>query len=216
MSREDPKARLPDSPGQYNPLDKRNLAKSVADALLQQTLGPLPPQERFLGAGIYAIYYAGRFEPYAPISRTETPIYVGKAVPAGARKGGFGLDTHAGAVLYGRLREHGESIEQATNLVVTDFTCRYLVVDDIWIPLGESLLIETFQPIWNVVIPGFGIHDPGAGRLRQRCSEWDTVHPGRLFAERLAPNDKTTDQILENLLRFFEGKPAELPPGPET
>jgi len=61
MSREDPKARLPDSPGQYNPLDKRNLAKSVADALLQQTLGPLPPQERFLGAGIYAIYYAGRF-----------------------------------------------------------------------------------------------------------------------------------------------------------
>lgn len=58
----------------------------------------------FKGAGIYAIYYEGDFPPYAPISRkteTEIPIYVGKAVPAGARKGNFGLDTDPGPVLFG-------------------------------------------------------------------------------------------------------------------
>ena len=72
-----------------------------------------------------------------------------KAVPAGARKGGFGLDVPPGQVLYNRLDEHAQSIEQAKNLNLADFQCRYLVVDDIWIPLGEAMLISKFVPIWN-------------------------------------------------------------------
>lgn len=86
----------------YNPLDKKNLGVSVADAMLAQPIGPLPPSERFLGAGIYALYYSG--------------THAGKAVPAGARKGGFGLDIPAGAVLYNRLAEHAESIQGTKNL----------------------------------------------------------------------------------------------------
>ncbi len=88
----------------YNPLDKQHLGQSVADALLGKPLINLMDLSPFKGAGIYAIYYEGDFPPYAPISRkteTEIPIYVGKAVPAGARKGNFGLDTDPGPVLFG-------------------------------------------------------------------------------------------------------------------
>lgn len=174
----------------YNPLHKRNLGESVAKALLTEPVVSLPP-DRFTGAGIYAIYYTGSFKAYEEIAKYNRndkflwPIYVGKAVPAGARKGGFGLDADPGEVLHKRLAEHGASIEQAENLHKEDFWCRYLVVDDIWIPLAESLLIEKFYPVWNMKIDGFGNHDPGAGRRNQRKSPWDVLHPGRPWAELL-------------------------------
>jgi hypothetical protein len=47
-----------------------------------------------------------------------------------------------GNVLFRRLKEHAESIRSAQNLDIKDFYCRFLVVDDIWIPLGESLVIS--------------------------------------------------------------------------
>jgi hypothetical protein len=81
----------------FNPLDKRNLGESVARAMLQQPIVPLPP-EPFNGAGIYAIYYYGSFQLYADLTgrniegNNPMPIYVGKSVPPGARTGGFGLD----------------------------------------------------------------------------------------------------------------------------
>lgn len=199
----------------FNPLDKKNLGISVADALLVKEAYLLPPPDAFVGAGIYAIYYRGNFPPYCRVSQAnngaarEMPIYVGKAVPAGARRGGLGLDISPGTVLHRRLCEHARSIEQAVNLEIDDFYCRYLVVDDIWIPLGESLLIEQFQPIWNCVIDGFGNHDPGSGRRRQQKSPWDVIHPGRLWADVLQPNSKSREAILENLDLFLSGGPAE-------
>lgn len=173
--------------------------------MLDRSCDALPPNKTFDGAGVYAIYYSGEFKPYEPIAKSnrggkcKVPIYVGKAVPPGARKGGFGLGSAPGDVLYKRLAEHAESIQQATNLSVEHFGCRYLVTEDIWIPLGEQLLIEWFSPIWNKIIEGFGIHDPGKGRYQQRRSAWDTLHPGRPFAERLQPNAKSAKQILEDL-----------------
>ncbi len=193
----------------YNPLDKKNLGVSVADAMLARPIGPLPPEGKFLGTGIYALYYSGDYGAYKSIAtadeegRVTTPIYVGKAVPAGARKGGFGLDLPAGAVLYNRLAEHAESIQCAKNLDIRDFACRYLVVDDIWIPLGESLLIEMFAPIWNRVIDGFGNHDPGQGRRQQQCSPWDVLHPGRNWAEKLQPHTKSEKEFLRALEAFW-------------
>ncbi|MBL8260560.1 MAG: Eco29kI family restriction endonuclease, partial [Candidatus Competibacteraceae bacterium] len=41
-----------------------------------------------------------------------------------------------------RLRQHATSIDQAENLELGDFHYRCLVVDDIWIPLGENMMIE--------------------------------------------------------------------------
>ncbi len=194
----------------YNPLDKKNLGVSVADALLAKKISPLPPPEPFAGAGIYAIYYSGEYPAYAPIARRNKngqfrfPIYVGKAIPAGARKGGFGLDAPTGSVLHKRLCEHAESIKQARNLKSGDFFCRYLVVDDIWIPLGESLLIEMFFPAWNLLIDGFGNHDPGSGRHNQQRSAWDVLHPGRTWADRLQPNARSAKQILDGLAKFLD------------
>ena len=46
----------------YNPLDKKNLGVSAATALLSSAVHNLPP-EKFIGAGVYAIYYRGEFEP---------------------------------------------------------------------------------------------------------------------------------------------------------
>ncbi len=192
----------------FNPLDKKNLGISVADALLAQEIEQLPP-EPFYGAGIYAIYYNGDFPPYKKISikqlrgKEAIPIYVGKAVPPGARKGGFGLDEKPGDVLYKRLKEHAQSIEQTNNLKREDFLCRYLVVDDIWIPLGESLLIEKYKPLWNNIIDGFGNHDPGSGRHGQQKSLWDVLHPGRQWAEKLKSSNKNQEEIVRMLKELF-------------
>ena len=168
------------APTPFNPLDKRHLGESVASAMLQSQIHNLPP-EKFKGAGIYAIYYIGDFDAYRNLAQANRdnqfsrPIYVGKAVPPGARKGGFGLGGDPGTALYKRLTEHFESVKAAENLNESDFFCRYLVVDDIWIPLAESLLIEKFQPVWNRVLDGFGNHDPGSGRYAQQKSPWDEL-----------------------------------------
>ncbi len=193
----------------YNPLDKKNLGKSVAEALLEQKYIPLENIETFLGAGIYAIYYHGNFLPYSLISATEiesklqTPIYIGKAVPLGARKGQLGLDLPAGRVLHGRLKEHADSIKAATNLELSDFMCRFLVVDDIWIPLGESLLVSWFSPIWNTLIDGFGNHDPGKGRYEQTRSRWDTLHPGRNWATKVRDRAESAAEIESDVTSFL-------------
>lgn len=183
----------------YNPLDKTNLGASVASALLGQDLHPLGEMSRFHGAGVYALYYHGKFAAYTNIRSTkgerEVPIYVGKAVPAGARKGEVGLNDDPGEVLYKRLKEHADSIRIAENLRIEDFTCRYLVVDDIWIPLGEALVIAKFSPLWNNLIDGFGNHDPGKGRYAGLRPRWDTLHPGRKWALRCQERTETLQHI---------------------
>lgn len=202
----------------FNPLDKRNLGVSVADALLAREPIRLGDIKAFKGAGIYALYYTGKFLPYASLvdrnrQHVRHPIYVGKAVPAGARKGGFGLGVDPGQVLYGRLREHAETLRQVQkfsekkhqreSLRLEDFYCRYLVVDDIWIPLGEAMLIDQSHPIWNMQVDGFGNHDPGKGRYLQQRSAWDTLHPGRSWAIKCQPYMRTTQQIIDDLKRHL-------------
>lgn len=195
----------------FNPLDKLRLGESVANALLKRPVGPLPPNERFEGAGIYAIYYTGDIPFYKVLTERnqqnhyELPIYVGKAVPPGARKGGFGLDTAPGSVLWNRLSEHSQSL-QAVNLNLQHFPCRYLIADDIWIPLGENLLIEMFRPLWNVLVAGFGNHDPGKGRRGQEKSAWDTLHPGRSWAAMLPAHTKTAKELQRTIADFFAGR----------
>lgn len=185
----------------FNPLDRRALAESVAKAMLERPFSPLPPEAAFAGAGIYAIYYSGKFKPYRPIATVTPPcpIYIGKAIPPGSRRGGFGLGEERTGVLYRRLCEHAETIQQAANLNIEHFQCQYLVTDDIWIPLAENMLIETFRPVWNVVIDGFGNHDPGRGRYQQQRSPWDVIHPGRPWAAKCVECARTPEHIMEAL-----------------
>ena len=203
---------LPDESKPFDPLDKLNLGGSVARELLFQPVQPLPPAS-FIGAGVYAIYYTGEhqpFEAYATIAthgqepELATPIYVGKAVPAGARKGAFGLDVTPGDVLYNRLKDHASSVAQVANLDARDFHCRFLSVDDIWIPLSEVVLIRMFAPLWNRALDGFGNHDPGNRRAAQYKSLWDTLHPGRQWAEKLAPNPLSQEQVLAFVRQALE------------
>lgn len=52
----------------FNPLDKENLGKSVARAILASDAIPLAALKAFSGAGIYALYYTGDFPAYEPIA----------------------------------------------------------------------------------------------------------------------------------------------------
>lgn len=181
--------------------------------MLSRKAYPFADLPEFVGAGIYAIYYTGDFQAYALIAernqggRFEVPIYVGKAIPAGARKGKFGLNLKSGGALWKRLKEHAESIRIASNLNLKDFHCRFLVVDGIWIPLGESLLIAKFSPVWNTLIDGFGNHDPGSRRYAGLRPRWDVLHPGRPWAAKCQDRAETAKQILLEIHHFLEAKP---------
>jgi len=194
----------------FNPLDKLHLGKSVAEALLRVDPVPLGELSRFNGAGIYAIYYLGAFPAYAPIiarnldGKFGLPIYVGKAIPPGGRRGGVGVGERPHTAMFSRLSVHRQSIAEVENLELADFYCRYLLVDDVWIPLGESLLIARFAPLWNLKLDGFGNKTPGEGRFNQTRSTWDTVHPGRPPAMRCRERKETPEQLIadvENYLR---------------
>lgn len=196
----------------YNPLDKENLAKSVANAFLARPLAGFPT-ERFQGAGVYALYYTGVHKPYDLYERIRVveaasaraiPIYIGRSVSQGARKGKKKFNDPPGAVLYNRLRVHTSSIEQAINLDVRDFLCRYIIIDEIWVPLAESLLITTYAPVWNQAVEGFGIKTPGKGREKQKRSEWDVLHPGRGFAVNLATAKKTETELREQVKNHID------------
>jgi hypothetical protein len=189
----------------YNPLNKRELAQSVVRALLEQEIHSLPPDEKFQGAGLYALYYTGPFEAYKILSEHNrdyqwaAPIYVGCAVPEGSRKGSCEPDGAVGTKLFLRLKDHANSIKAAVNLEIADFGCRYLVVDDIFISLGESLLIDEYQPVWNVVVDGFGSKDVGRRRHTQFRSAWDMIHPGRHWAEHQPVAQQSSEAILERV-----------------
>jgi len=153
---------------------------------------PLPPGDSFIGVGVYTLYYGGDFALYDYIKAANheqctQPIYVGKAVPPGWRSARLSRDPSA-QTLYARLREHARSIRQAENLDSDDFYCRFMILEGIETDLvtaAEAQLIRRYTPLWNCIVDGFGNHDPGSGRYGQARSEWDVVHPGRSWVDRL-------------------------------
>ena len=202
----------------YNPLDKINLAKSIETELLQRAPGPLSSVDQIQGAGVYVIYYTGDFPAYAGIAADNRegafrrPIYVGKAIPKGGRKGGLSKDAADGNSIASRLRQHATSIDEASNLNLADFHVRHLIVDDIWIPLGENMLIDSFKPVWNRAIDGFGNKDPGNRRATQYKSPWDVLHPGRKFAVKLAEGEMDTPFLTQRVADYLAGRAlARLP-----
>jgi len=190
----------------YDPLNYVNLARSVVTELMQRDEAPLPP-EPFEGAGVYAMYYHGSHEAYEPVVKADrpTPIYVGKALPAGARKGRV---SSKGRQLWRRLKEHADSIEAAENLRLADFGCRYLVVVPVWISLAERFLVEYYRPVWNVLIDGFGNHPPGRGRKDMKRPRWDIIHPGRAWAATLRAAE-SRERITRRVREFFHGQDSE-------
>jgi len=174
---------------------------------------PLLIPERFLGSGVYGLYYTGAMPLYSRLAQAnrmklQHPLYIGKAVPAGWRTG-RAISSQT-AVLYGRLRQHAHSINQSEGLNVEDFRCRFMLLGgaeaDLIVPV-EAELIRRYQPLWNTTVDGFGNHDPGAGRYEQAISEWDVLHPGRPWSRKLTGIAPDREAIIEKILAALEALP---------
>lgn len=173
----------------------------------------LPPPERFQGAGVYALYYTGEnmvYSRYKELNRLsyDFPIYVGKAVPEGWRQSRTSDSgaTHSTA-LYRRLKEHSRNISAGEGLDIADFSCRFVIFEkegSDMIGSIEAALIKLNQPLWNSCVDGFGNHDPGKGRYEQARSDWDVIHAGRIWSERLngIPGDK--NNVLARIATHLE------------
>lgn len=196
-------------PRSYNPLDYASLSESLARELMSSELMPLSDIEKFYGDGVYALFYCGDFPAYQELSDINFsdhgtfPIYIGKASPktlTGNELDTSAVDTpRAGTRLYDRVaNDHRKSIEAATNLRVGEFYCRMLVLNAVWVPLTESALIARYVPVWNSIVPGFGNHAPGKGRVAGKISRWDILHPGRGRETATAPTD-TYAQLCEEV-----------------
>lgn len=184
----------------YDPLTYENLMAGLVVHFERRPRVQLDAVGEVGGPGIYALFYNGEHDAYQPIAGTDAPIYVGKAVPPGSRKGDA-VDVAAPA-LQRRIREHARSVDDAHNLVLADFECRHLALVPVWITLAERFLIDHYRPIWNLRLDGFGNHDPGAGRRQGEASWWDTLHSGRPWAAQLR-QVKTEAQARERISRFF-------------
>lgn len=192
------------SPPAFNPLATEALAESIGVMFLRRPATPMPPTDVPAGAGVYAIYYTGNAQPYGDLGRhnqreaIQIPVYVGKATLKGVRIGMTAQEI--GFRLRDRLANHARRLTEA-NFDLSDFRCRHLVIDPVWVPLGESLLIGLFEPVWNVVVQGFGNNPVGAGRTAQRRSAWDTLHPGRQWSSRLPVGSANQVQQIRNQIR---------------
>lgn len=181
----------------------------------------LPPATKFGGSGVYAIYYTGDFPLYQKVSASNRtsyslPIYVGKAIPSGGRKG-LKKSADNEDSLHKRLREHTTSIHQAIthakkneaehHLSLSDFACRFVIVpgdESAIIAPIESALIKQYQPLWNAAVDGFGNHTPGNGRFEQARSQWDTLHEGRPWAEKCKGTPPSLESIFADITSHLQ------------
>ena len=171
---------------------------------------PLTLEERFSGTGVYAIYYTGKaklYAKYAALNRLSYsyPIYVGKAVPKGWRQTRAShLEDDKSAELHHRIREHNNNIFHVASLKPSDFMCRFVIFEgdgSDMISTVEAALIKITRPLWNVVVDGFGNHDPGKGRYEQARSDWDVIHSGRPWAGHGQINAKVQRERLQKSRR---------------
>lgn len=83
------------------------LIDEAVDFMINTPVVSVPPEERFSGGGVYALYYKGDFPLYQKLfeENPELPIYVGKAVLPGWRQG-RGTAKVNDPALFRRLTEH--------------------------------------------------------------------------------------------------------------
>lgn len=202
----------------FDPADPDTAGRLVAAALLAQPRTHLDLISRSYGAGVYAIYYNGDHPVYAPISGTETPIYVGKADPALATAK---TPREQGQRLYGRLADHRKMIRTvetyaaahgaANPLNIAHFECRRLVTATNAQMFAERHLINLFKPVWNSetrICWGISKHGDTEARSNDR-SPWDVLHPGRKWA--MLPklrNSREPQQIIDSIANHFGTNPA--------
>lgn len=162
---------------------------------------------KFYGSGVYALYYAGsEIAPYLPITGTETPIYVGKAISDDPSAETAFLQ---GAAIWKRLKEHLRSIK-AGGLNPADFRCRHVVIQSGMESAVEDFMIRLFKPIWNKEIKvcfGIGKHGDAAKTRGNKRSPWDTMHPGRKWADATAEDQASRELIIQRIASHYANNP---------
>ena len=192
----------------FDPSSPSTVGRFVGVALVAQERVPLRSVAPFYGSGVYALYYRGDFAPYGRLSKSETPIYVGKADPETTSAKSA---QEQGARLHRRLQDHAKSIGKATTtLAIDDFECRFLVVQSGWQDAAEKYLIDLFKPIWNSEINvcyGIGKHGDAATTRANLRSPWDTLHPGRAWAAGSIADAKPPARILDEIAAHLAANP---------
>lgn len=185
---------------------------------------------RFMGSGIYAIYYKGKHPIYAKLSGTDHPIYIGKADPSDSSAKS---PREQGKNLHNRLREHARTILNARFVLdknfkykkftkslmedycdlkyppvyirISDFEYRYLSLSSGSQLIIEDSLIKLYKPIWNKeqgILKGFGKHGDNHETRSNNKSEWDILHPGRRWAAE-SKTKKSTQIIRRDLVKYL-------------
>jgi hypothetical protein len=192
----------------FDPSQPSTAGRIAALTMVAQERHRLDSIRPFYGSGVYAIYYRGSFEPYLSLSNSEQPLYVGKKDPNSNDARDY-LDQ--GIALYQRLREHRRSISRATStLTLADFDCRFLVVATGYQTAAEDYLINFFKPIWNNeygICHGFGKHGDKAETRANARSPWDTLHPGRTWADNTAADQKPLEDIRNDIQIHLQANP---------
>jgi hypothetical protein len=209
---------IKDPGASFDPADPDTAGRLVALALIAQDRVPLGRVARTYGSGVYAIYYCGDHPLYAPVSGTETPVYVGKADPDNPNAR---TPREQGPRLFGRLKDHRRMIETVGAyaereamphpLRLDDFEARRLVCATNAQLVAERHLIAMFRPIWNNEIGicwGISKHGDAATTRANKRSPWDVMHPGRAWAMAESLDDKATPEDIERrIAEHFEQNP---------
>jgi hypothetical protein len=193
----------------FDPTNPEIVGSLIGRTMMEQPRHSLAEVPKFYGSGVYAIFYNGTFDAYAPIRRKDTPIYAGKADPPTPDAKTV---EEQGPKLSARLREHAKSVRAAAGtLDIQDFECRYLIVQSGWQRAAEDYLLHQFHPVWNSKICyGFGKHGDDPGTRANTRSPWDSLHPGRVWATQVGnvPNLLSVVEIKLRIKEHFRKYPA--------
>jgi len=154
---------------------RRNIGPRIVNALLKSPERPLAiamgTLEGVKARGMFTLYPRGDFPDFpayrgyvnASLRGCRVPIFVGTA----------------SGPLYRRLERWYNILDEVDNLTPEQFTCRYLLLDKLYLPEGKEEVRRQFMPLWNVYLKGHGNNDLGITHGAQERSRFDTVHPGR-------------------------------------
>jgi len=186
------------------------IAKFFAFSFANQARKPLKclNDAPFFGSGVYAIYCVRLGEAcYRPLSKSETPIYVGRSRPLNAN-----AETveEQGKALFKRLKEHSKSIGKA-ELSLADFEYRAAPIQTGMEAAVEDFMIRLFKPIWNKEVKicfGIGKHGDDPGTRQNKRSPWDTMHPGRSWADGTKENQMARSDIEGKIADHLRANPV--------
>lgn len=146
--------------------DERRMTASLVDEVLHRPRVPIETRSFPTSPGVYLLMMESDLplgSLYEPLAGCVWPVYVGVGRSSVRR----------------RLGRHRGHLAEIPNLRRTRFRAVTLTMTtSASAAMAEALLIEQFQPAWNLVLPGLTSSRQGANREEQRVSKHSVLHPG--------------------------------------